>query len=389
MRTWTAGVIASTLLGRLHHQRRNQFQRWAVGWGAVIAILVALSVPDSALADSATITATDAGTGLITASIHVDSNTCSSSGYCGWFAFMAERHSSLGCQYDGVLPRWVGPSHDAAGSQDGTVTFRPFFPRYTKLCVFVTNANGNEQPVGETVVTLPAGYGVQRSSGYNCADFASQSAAQYYLELYLGDPSGLDGDNDGVACEDNPSPRGAEAIPAEPSPQPVVPPTPPPPPSCTVPLVIGISLAQATPSLAAAHCSLGAVSHEYSARVKRGLVISQSERQGSVLSNGSFVDLVLSRGRRPLTLSRAAAVHYMKAAVKQRFSPHPQQFMLTNCKRVSATSWRCTAAWRGRTFRYRGKVRIWIDQNHWYYSFDVRRTKLRCSRGCTRHIAIS
>jgi hypothetical protein len=41
---------------------------------------------------------------------------------------------------------------------------------------------------------------------YNCADFLSQGAAQAYLRRYPSDPSRLDGDNDGIACEDNPPP---------------------------------------------------------------------------------------------------------------------------------------------------------------------------------------
>jgi len=39
---------------------------------------------------------------------------------------------------------------------------------------------------------------------YDCADFPTQKAAQSYFEQYPGDPSGLDGDGDGVACEGNP-----------------------------------------------------------------------------------------------------------------------------------------------------------------------------------------
>jgi hypothetical protein len=39
---------------------------------------------------------------------------------------------------------------------------------------------------------------------YDCADFPTQRAAQSYFNRYSGDPSGLDGDNDGIACEDNP-----------------------------------------------------------------------------------------------------------------------------------------------------------------------------------------
>lgn len=41
---------------------------------------------------------------------------------------------------------------------------------------------------------------------YDCADFATQEEAQEYL--LPGDPYGLDGDNDGVACEDLPSGGG-------------------------------------------------------------------------------------------------------------------------------------------------------------------------------------
>lgn len=41
------------------------------------------------------------------------------------------------------------------------------------------------------------------SADYDCADFATQEEAQEYL--LPGDPYGLDGDNDGVACEDLPS----------------------------------------------------------------------------------------------------------------------------------------------------------------------------------------
>jgi Excalibur calcium-binding domain len=39
---------------------------------------------------------------------------------------------------------------------------------------------------------------------YDCADFATQAEAEEYL--LPGDPYNLDGDNDGIACEDNPCP---------------------------------------------------------------------------------------------------------------------------------------------------------------------------------------
>jgi len=58
---------------------------------------------------------------------------------------------------------------------------------------------------------------------YDCADFASQEEAQEYL--LPGDPYGLDGDDDGVACEDLPHGVGGSGG-GETS----TPPPPPPPP---------------------------------------------------------------------------------------------------------------------------------------------------------------
>lgn len=56
---------------------------------------------------------------------------------------------------------------------------------------------------------------------YDCEDFASQEEAQEYL--LPGDPYGLDGDNDGAACEDLPS-EGGGGGPSEPAPPPPPPP---------------------------------------------------------------------------------------------------------------------------------------------------------------------
>ncbi len=47
------------------------------------------------------------------------------------------------------------------------------------------------------------------ASDKDCADFPSQRAAQFFFLKHGGprnDPHRLDGDNDGVACEDNPCP---------------------------------------------------------------------------------------------------------------------------------------------------------------------------------------
>src|SRR4051794_38331991 len=42
--------------------------------------------------------------------------------------------------------------------------------------------------------------------GYNCADFRSQAQAQAVLRAAPTDPNRLDGNRDGVACEDYPQP---------------------------------------------------------------------------------------------------------------------------------------------------------------------------------------
>jgi hypothetical protein len=40
----------------------------------------------------------------------------------------------------------------------------------------------------------------------DCADFPTQAKAQHFFKAHHPnrDPHGLDGDNDGIACEDNP-----------------------------------------------------------------------------------------------------------------------------------------------------------------------------------------
>jgi hypothetical protein len=65
------------------------------------------------------------------------------------------------------------------------------------------------------------------ATDYDCADFANQAEAEAYL--LPGDPYNLDGDDDGIACEDLPCPcsstpgkgtGGGEEQPAEPPPPP-------------------------------------------------------------------------------------------------------------------------------------------------------------------------
>jgi Excalibur calcium-binding domain len=58
------------------------------------------------------------------------------------------------------------------------------------------------------VALMPAAASAHRSDK-DCADFASQKAAQIFFIKHGGpryDPDRLDADHDGVACEDNPAP---------------------------------------------------------------------------------------------------------------------------------------------------------------------------------------
>ncbi|MGH3930705.1 MAG: excalibur calcium-binding domain-containing protein, partial [Pseudonocardiaceae bacterium] len=66
----------------------------------------------------------------------------------------------------------------------------------------------------------------------NCGDFATQEQAQAVLDSDPSDPNGLDGDNDGIACESLPR-SGTPEPSAPPTTTPA--PTPPAPPSSTTP----------------------------------------------------------------------------------------------------------------------------------------------------------
>src|SRR4051794_33643464 len=103
----------------------------------------------------------------------VTSTTCSTYGYCGWFSFAVERHSSLPCREDAGFLVAVGDRDETSGTVRKEWTYEPFFPRYDKICVFVDNGAGTH-PVGEAVISLPSGYGRQYSTAHNCSYFSSQ-----------------------------------------------------------------------------------------------------------------------------------------------------------------------------------------------------------------------
>ena len=65
-------------------------------------------------------------------------------------------------------------------------------------------------------VALVSSASATHGADVNCSDFATQAEAQRHLAAHPGDPDGLDGDNDGVACESLPCPCAATTAPAPP-----------------------------------------------------------------------------------------------------------------------------------------------------------------------------
>jgi hypothetical protein len=63
--------------------------------------------------------------------------------------------------------------------------------------------------VGAAAIAFLAPTAALAGTDYDCADFANQAEAQEYL--LPGDPYNLDGDDDGVACEDLPCPCSTES----------------------------------------------------------------------------------------------------------------------------------------------------------------------------------
>lgn len=62
--------------------------------------------------------------------------------------------------------------------------------------------------LGASLLTMSLAPSTAAATDYDCADFANQAEAQEYL--LPGDPYNLDGDDDGIACEDLPCPCSYE-----------------------------------------------------------------------------------------------------------------------------------------------------------------------------------
>jgi beta-lactam-binding protein with PASTA domain len=67
---------------------------------------------------------------------------------------------------------------------------------------------------------------------------------------------------------------------------------------CVVPNVKARTLLQARTLLRSRRCAIGRVRRTYSAKIKKGKIISQARRPGIRLARGTRVNVLISRGRR-------------------------------------------------------------------------------------------
>jgi hypothetical protein len=186
----------------------------------------------SASANSGSIRAlSDVGGGSMSISVSVSVDKCGDNDgeFCFWYYDVQERHSTLGCYPDHVISQAVSQKlEETPDSVSETATFRPFFPRSARLCLYIFSVGQPTQLADELLYTVPSGYGLWYSTAFRCSSFSNRGQASYYLQLYPSDPSDLDLDNDGLPCEGSPCPCGIDLIPPEPPRTPSVPPALPP-----------------------------------------------------------------------------------------------------------------------------------------------------------------
>lgn len=70
-----------------------------------------------------------------------------------------------------------------------------------------------------------------------------------------------------------------------------------------MPAVAGLSRAAATSALAEAHLAVASIEHAYHEQVAKGLVITASQRPGARLRSGTPVELTISRGPKPISIT--------------------------------------------------------------------------------------
>ena len=71
----------------------------------------------------------------------------------------------------------------------------------------------------------------------------------------------------------------------------------------TMPDVVGQELSQARAALESANLGIGKITEDWSESIGNGMIISTSESAGASLRPGTSIDLVVSKGRKPITIT--------------------------------------------------------------------------------------
>jgi hypothetical protein len=224
-------------------------------------------------------------------------------------------------------------------------------------------------------VSVPAGYGVQRTSGYNCDDFARYSAQDYYW-LYPGDPCGLDADNDGIACEWNDGPGPGPQIPPEPVP------------ACSD----GIDNdGDGRTDLLDSACVTASGTSEGAPPAPPQCSDAQ-DNDGDGASDYPL-DVECKRhsdGREapdPFPTLASGTKRYIRSALRQRFGAayrHGYSKFIAQCNRVTRTRMKCRdVSWAIGDLDYVGWATIWFENDDdgdvtWNYAFRIKRTNYYC-----------
>ena len=103
----------------------------------------------------------------------------------------------------------------------------------------------------------------------------------------------------------------------------------------TVPNVVGKFLSAAETALTGAGLSLGTVTEEYSATAPAGSVISQNPSAGTNAASGTSVDLVVSKGLEPISLS---SIEEIQRIGRDKDYPINGHYVLAQNINASATS---------------------------------------------------
>ncbi len=170
-------------------------------------MLTAIALPASAArAASIDITSFSEQPGVsMTAGINYSWDSCSGSCFGEFLhAYLTTPGSS--CVQGGEPLVAFESLSSSGGTGARTITFLPHGPEAdVQLCAQIERwdlVSGQFLVAADTAITHTQGE--IPGNIYNCANFTYQDDAQAYLQKWPTDPSRLDGDNDGIACEELP-----------------------------------------------------------------------------------------------------------------------------------------------------------------------------------------